>query len=57
MNKETIIFVLLVALVTFVQSASIVVEVGYDNKLQFFPNDIKAMTGDSVFTITFLFSL
>ncbi|GES79667.1 extracellular serine-rich protein [Rhizophagus clarus] len=49
MNKEFFtIFVILAIFVTFIQSATIVVEVGSDNKLQFFPNDIKAMTGDSI---------
>jgi hypothetical protein len=58
MNKEIFtIFVILAAFVTLIQSATIVVEVGSDNKLQFFPNNIKAVTGDSVFTIkTFFFS-
>lgn len=51
MNKEIFTFiVILAALVTLIQSATIVVEVGSDNKLQFFPNNIKAVTGDSVFT-------
>jgi len=50
MNKQIfIIFVILATLVTLIQSATIVVEVGSDNKLQYFPNDIKAVTGDSVF--------
>ncbi|CAB4392101.1 Cupredoxin [Rhizophagus irregularis] len=49
MNKEIFTFiVILAALVTLIQSATIVVEVGSDNKLQFFPNNIKAVTGDSV---------
>ncbi|RIA90065.1 Cupredoxin, partial [Glomus cerebriforme] len=48
MNKVLAIFILLAVLVTFVQPATIVIEVGYDNQLKFFPNDIKAETGDSI---------
>ncbi len=50
MNKILTIFVLLVILAVLVQSITTVIEVGYDNQLRFFPDNINVTTGDSVCT-------